>query len=73
MNKRVKLKEQLFSKGWPLGLLAIIAQNSLVANVFSFAMTVIVKKVQVNNVQEKAQSDRNSHSKNGGGKIYIDN
>ena len=31
------------------------------------------KKVQVGNDQQKAQSERNSHSKNRGGKNYIDN
>ena len=31
------------------------------------------KKVQIGNDQEKAQSERNSHSKNRGGKNFIDN
>ena len=33
----------------------------------------ISKKVQVGNDLERAQSERNSHSKNRGGKTYIDN
>ena len=33
----------------------------------------LFKKVQVGNDQEKAKSERNSHSKNRGGKNYIDN
>ena len=32
-----------------------------------------MKKVQVGNDQEKAESERNPHSKNRGGKNYIDN
>ena len=33
----------------------------------------VFKKVQVGNVHEKAQSERNSHSKKRGGKVYMGN
>ena len=34
-------------------------------------MSYLIKKVQVDNDQEKAQSERDSHSKNRDGKIII--
>ena len=48
-------------------------KNQIVLFVFLFNKLNASKNVQVGNDQEKAKSERNSHSKNQDGKNYIEN
>ena len=50
-----------------------LKQFLIIVYISLFQSCVWIKKVQVGNDQEKAQSERNSHSKNRDGKNKIDN